>query len=1225
MSSSTRLGDPAGQEQCFLCSATGHRKSECPTKTAGPDSGKPAGGSEKGQGKGEKGKGKGKVGGNKSFSPPSGSGSGSQPGGSPSTGDQAKGEPPAAKAMEVEVPPATSSTSALGSTGTTEEAALMGEVTTLLKSLRASIKAVSVKKVEKGKAASILIDGGATHCLRKARDAEEFHTAEDVTVSLASGSMKMRQRTQTGTLLTDYDVQGIIPMNDLAKLGATIKWDNTKCDIYIDDRKLPVVLDNGCPTVDGNVGRDLMRRVKMMYKKRYALRVLGAQRGLAERTGRSGAQWNVETVAKELCMEPEIEEYKELTSWFYWVPSELLERIPGERFPDPVQIPFNKRMRKRAEQIPSLTVHLFAGMETKVWKATESENSMVLLVELEKGQDLHNNHLYGWLCRLAREGRITTLLAGPPCRTVSLARYRNDDGPKPQYLRDGDTILWLRAMYLVILAYRGNPDVAVAVEQPADPESWKPPWHPRPPAGFASYLVWPETDLAKEMAGMKVIDFDQGPLGHKYPKPTQLLVSNAPELEELSGIKAPGGQVQGWPTHLYDRLDESKAAAEWAPGLRDAMVRMIERVKGKMRFVPRPGYYHAGEGTMPQPAGWKAETMTYALADHRPGADLSARNRRRHHRGQQANRPPQDDVMEEPFVNGGEASSASGVRSLKAKEGHTAAMWAADYQAGHAPFRRDCAVCLEAAGRDRARKPMKSQEGYCWSMDIAGPFKPGEDQVMKQPRYILVSCVTVPVEGGVPLTEGLQALQKKKLPRRTRVEFPLEREEDKERYGPLVEDPVVAAQEEGSEGGALTETELQTIKELDQRWKEFLGDQQDQVKMTHLTMVTPLANRTVQEVIKAVMGIHARLRMLQIPIYRAHTDRAREWVSKEFRAWARARDYFQTFSAGDEPCGHARVEREIGIIKGRIRALMLSSGAPDHYWPLAALHCGEERLRQQLWDLGVPTPELLPFGARALAKRKTWFQRAQPWRYPMERVQVWGPASDMSMTSNGYYVLTEGGHWLRTTILVVPTQMARTADELLAAHETEEQEVPKANALSDKHEVFAEHAVSDENAVSDEHEVFAEYAVTDEEAVLDDEAAQDDAQVAEIKDVLPNKETVGQASRAGAGKGPPFAEQVLDVNGELQLRELGPGEMQYVTEAPRYRMRQKTTPAQTSTKPSLCAMRVSWVKMRRSRVHGGVRWKNLFPSVTSACETTSMKSSTASRPWRWEWQRMQWS
>ena len=194
-----------------------------------------------------------------------------------------------------------------------------------------------------------------------------------------------------------------------------------------------------------------MSWVETMYRKRYAVRVLGAQRALTARTGRSGEQADVQQVAKELCMDAEIEEYKELTSWFYWVPSELLEQIPAERYPDPVQIPFNKRLRKRAEQATTLTVHLSAGQESRVWKATENENSMVLLVELEKGQDLHNNHLYGWLCRLAREGRITTLLAGPPCRTVSLARYRDDQGPKQrfgldtnsvgqQYICDGDTI-----------------------------------------------------------------------------------------------------------------------------------------------------------------------------------------------------------------------------------------------------------------------------------------------------------------------------------------------------------------------------------------------------------------------------------------------------------------------------------------------------------------------------------------------------------------------------------------------------------------------------------------------------------------------------------------------------------------------------------------------------------------------------------------------------------------
>ena len=162
---------------------------------------------------------------------------------------------------------------------------------------------------------------------------------------------------------------------------------------------------------------------------------------------------------------------------------------------------------------------------------------------------------------------------------------------------------------------------------------------------------------------------------------------------------------------------------------------------------------------------------------------------------------------------------------------------------------------------------------------------------------------------------------------------------------------------------------------------------------------------------------------------------------------------------------------------------------------------------------------------------------------------------------------------MRTTIVVVPNQMARTAEELLEVPEVEEQATPEENAVFEENAVSAENAVFEENAVSAEIAVSAENAVSEENAALDMEAVLDDEQVVDFKDVIPNKETVGQASRAGARKGPPFAEQVLDVNGEIQLRELGPGEMQYVAEAPRRRMRQKTTPAQTSTKPSLCAMR----------------------------------------------------
>ncbi len=43
---------------------------------------------------------------------------------------------------------------------------------------------------------------------------------------------------------------------------------------------------------------------------------------------------------------------------------------------------------------------------------------------------------------------------------------------------------------------------------------------------------------------------------------------------------------------------------------------------------------------------------------------------------------------------------------------------------------------------------------------------------------------------------------------------------------------------------------------------------------------------------------------------------------------------------------------------------MLSSGTLDHYWPLAERRGSDNNFG----TLGIPSPELLPFGARAMAK-----------------------------------------------------------------------------------------------------------------------------------------------------------------------------------------------------------------------------------------------------------------
>ena len=86
-------------------------------------------------------------------------------------------------------------------------------------------------------------------------------------------------------------------------------------------------------------------------------------------------------------------------------------------------------------------------------------------------------------------------------------------------------------------------------------------------------------------------------------------------------------------------------------------------------------------------------------------------------------------------------------------------------------------------------------------------------------------------------------------------------------------------------------------------------------------------------------------------------------------------------------------------------------------------HAVAQRSRTQLRAMGIQTPDMLPFGSAVVAKRKTWFNRGDPWKPPMERVVCWGPAADMSMTSRGYYIRNDEGKWFRSTVLIRPADI----------------------------------------------------------------------------------------------------------------------------------------------------------------------------------------------------------
>ncbi len=1015
-------------ERCWVCSAKDHRKSECPVKDSCDFRalGGSAGGS---SGKDDKGKGKGK--GKTKAKQPTKSEGGSDASLKAVAGSTTTTTSSPGKDQGEEDGQKGGASSASADSGE----ALIAEVTHLLKSIRPKINAVRLRRLDNTGESTMLLDGGATHCLRCAKDDQEWQDAEVTTVQLAAGSIQLRQDKESGTLLTlDRAAQPIIPLVDLTRIGVEIAWTTESCRmVRADGRVLPTHLDGGCPVISKKEGEKLMQEIEAYHRHRCGLRRVYAY------TDASG---------DGLCGEEDAKRCLELKAMFPNIPAYIAERIPGTVDFDVNKIPLNRRQRKRVEEATTLVLHVFSGKNTRAWTSMEGEGLVILCVELEKGANLLNDDLYGWLESLARRGKFDLMIGGPPCRSVSLQRHRGDGGPRPvrgrysgytnsrfglptndereQKMVDEDTTLWMRFLWLIYLRRMGNPACEAGIEQPEDPELWLPPWKPRPSFGYASFLSWEETHTVMGILGMQAASFDQGALGHQFPKPTTV-ISNSEELIGLDGTRITDQSSGRWteelsnqgtgerPADLEERMKASKAAAQWSPGLIQRFQEAICRVKGKSRFVPKHGEVRADP------------------EKYRPFLEQQQRARER------LGLPPLP-IYQEFF----------GLRMMNAKEKDEQHLWQLHVNSGHQPYRRDCKVCLESMGRDRPRKRMVCPDSYVLTADVAGPFRTGRDQDGNGKKYMFVAAYTVPSTEDTPLVKGLRDLgglppleeqwhheelhsgdgipydvgeigdQRKLLEEESPtqeevkpVENPQLEPGEPEDRDPLAEFP--------EEPVPLTPVEIQECDLADQEWKKKIIDLKN-VKVNTLTFAIPIRSRHATEIVAAMSEVYTRLRSMALPILRFHSDRAKEFISHPVKRWLSNRDILRTTTAADEPQGSGRAEVEVQNLKAQVRLTLKASSSPDELWPLALWHVAEARCRAQLLAMGIQLPRLLPFGVKALARSKLWHKRQQAWQYPMQEVTIYGPALGMSASSKGYF-LKAGNRWLRSTVVIVPKEI----------------------------------------------------------------------------------------------------------------------------------------------------------------------------------------------------------
>ena len=883
---------------------------------------------------------------------------------------------------------------------------VMGEVASLLKTMRTTSTTPRVLAVVADSNQGVLLDSGATHILRGPYDETEWMQAIPTEVQTATGKTQLRMSKMSRSLLTKDDLQPIVPLGMLTQHGCKMRWHRDGCALTHGKLgEVKVTVRDNCPYVTNDVGMKLIRELETAEKnKQLMLRSL-------EVTG-----WKQED--KDMA--------DKLKKLFPETPVELLQPMVSKAG-DEARLPWNRHQQRRFKKAKGIVLNLFSGPDQAWWSKRMPHDIEVVNVDLLRGQDLLDSAVWHFLLQFVRSGRVVAVLAGPPCRTVSAARYRSDGGPRPvrsrhglqrfgldtntmmeQQLADTDSQLWLRTLLLMYEAKLYNPDVKAVVETPEDPMTYR-----QDEVEYASFTVWPEVKSVLEKAvGLKRLTVDQGALGHQRRKPT-CLWSNMEVIKALDGLKD-DTKYAAWPDSLSRAMELSKSTAAWAPTLKDLMIREIHA-------IPLPQLRALN---MTEEESW----YLHLMSDHIPYRKDCLQCQVGAGRDRPRRRQKFQSTYEMSVDLAGPFERAPDQGRAKARYFMVATVkvpWLAEIGAlveGWKPKPRpegfpDLEALLPEVTLDP--DPFKEVEDV-----IRGPGRPKK----VEEKYDVQA--SDPSKGGAPdSSKGGAQVEVVEVPQNGVQRGDVHVQDCRD--GGAQDDELVKQ----LESCPLPEVPLQVLEknppEVDvnaedvakQAFQNKMAELQD-VNVKPITFAVPVSDRRETTVINAVASLYTRFRALQVPIYRVRVDRAKELVSQRFRTWASARNLEVRVSPGDEPTQNSTAEIEIQILKNVTRTLLQSSGLDVSFWPLALRQAAEQRSRRQLSVLGLQLPALLPFGVWGVVRKKTWANRGVPLKYPKQRVRILGPSADMSPTSGGYWVVDERGNGFRTTVVSVPTKSA---------------------------------------------------------------------------------------------------------------------------------------------------------------------------------------------------------
>ena len=386
--------------------------------------------------------------------------------------------------------------------------------------------------------------------------------------------------------------------------------------------------------------------------------------------------------------------------------------------------------------------------------------------------------------------------------------------------------------------------------------------------------------------------------------------------------------------------------------------------------------------------------------------------------------------------------------------------WKKHLRNDHQPYRSDCSVCINAQATGYQHKRRRHPSMYTLAIDLAGPFKrKGKDMDFDDYKYIMVGAYRCPKNylSAMELDPDVYVPDDDDLPH---GEDPMEIEEEEKVSGG--EEP--PEDEASSDDGGAIESEVEELTK--------------KVKHGTVYVARCLRRRTGPHVLQAAKEILLQLRQSELHVATIHTDRAREFKSKAFKAWVNDEKIRHSRTAGGDPAANSTAELGVKWAKARVRALLKSGRASPNEWPMAIDHA-----TAQLWSKAFPhspwtNAPAVAFGSEVWYRAKAYKGKREKghdpdgtrWKKGLYR----GPTRDVS---RGHLILRgDGGLTIAKGIKFNIIDPDRDLQDLLPSSaiegdsviQAEIAEPPSRAQIKEEIEFMARKAIHEKNFTVDE-------------------------------------------------------------------------------------------------------------------------------------------------------------